>query len=115
MDLKEFTKQALIQIVEGSSDANEELAALGAYIPYSNIGNTKSAYSYDENRVARLIVDVDFDVAITATETESANGGASLKVASLLNIGGCGENKIENQTISRIKYTLPLVLAKKEQ
>lgn len=110
MDLKEFTKQALIQIVEGSSDANEELAALGAYIPYSNIGNTKSAYSYDENWVARLIV----DVAITATETESANGGASLKVASLLNIGGCGENKIENQTISRIKYTLPLVLAKKE-
>lgn len=110
MDLKEFTKQALIQIVEGSSDANEELAALGAYIPYSNIGNTKSAYPYDENRVAGLIV----DVAITATETESANGGASLKVASLLNIGGCGENKIENQTISRIKYTLPLVLAKKE-
>lgn len=30
MDLKEFTKQALIQIVEGSSDANEELADLGA-------------------------------------------------------------------------------------
>ena len=112
MDLKEFTKQTLIQIVEGAASANDELANYDSYIPYTNIGNSKSAYSYDENRVARLIVNVDFDVAITATESESANGGASLKVASLLNIGGGGETKTENQTVSRIKYTLPLVLAK---
>ena len=114
MDLKEFTKQTLIQIVEGAASANDELANCDSYIPYTNIGNSKSAYSYDENRVARLIVNIDFDVAITATESESANGGASLKVASLLNIGGSGENKTENQTISRIKYTLPLVLSKKK-
>lgn len=111
MDLKEFTKQTLMQIVEGAAEANAELSN-GAYIPYHVPNNSKGRYIYDDGA---NVVDVDFDVAITAIETESANGGASLKVASLLNIGGCGENKIENQTISRIKYTLPLVLAKKEQ
>lgn len=114
MDLKEFTKQTLIQIVEGVASANEKLANCDSYIPYTNMCNIKSTYTIDDDKVERLVIDVDFDVAITATESESANGGASLKVASLLNIGGGGENKTENQTISRIKYTLPLVLSKKK-
>ena len=112
MDLKEFTKQAMVQIVEGAKEANKELINSDAYIPYTNISNSNSAYSYDEDRIARLVVDVYFDVAITATESEGVNGGTGLKVASLLNIGGGVESKIENQTISRIKYTLPLVLSK---
>ena len=47
MDLKEFTKQTLIQIVEGSEEANRELAFKGAYIPYTNLQNCNKAYSVD--------------------------------------------------------------------
>lgn len=112
MDLKEFTKQTLAQIVEGAKEANVELEKINAFIPYTDMGNTKATYAIDVDKVQRLVINVDFDVAITTTEAENANGGASLKVASLLNIGGGGETKTENQTVSRIKYTLPLVLAK---
>ena len=112
MDLKEFTKQTLIQIVEGSEEANRELAFKGAYIPYTNLQNCNKAYSVDEDRVSRLVIDVDFDVAITASESEGANGGAGLKVVGLFKAGGSVESKTENQTISRIKYSLPLVLVK---
>ena len=113
MDLKEFTRQALVQIVEGASEANMELSQLNSFIPYTNFGNSNATYVKDEDRVSSLVINVDFDVAITATESEGANGSTGLKVASLLNIGGGIESKIENQTISRIKYTLPLVLSKK--
>ena len=76
--------------------------------------NTNNAYTVDDAGDHRLVIDVDFDVAITAYESEGANGGAGLKVVGLFNAGGSVESKTENQTISRIKYTLPLVLTKDE-
>lgn len=106
MDLKEFTKQTLIQIVEGAKEANDAITANDAKIPTHNIANKKN-YIYEGDDYRHVI-----DVAITATEAEGSNGGASLKVASFINIGGGVDAKTENQTISRIKYTLPLMLAK---
>lgn len=111
MDLKEFTKQTLLQIVEGANEANDAIIEMGAFVPHTNIAG-KHCFVYEE-RNHRHVIDVDFDVAITTTETEDVNGGMSLKIASLVNVGAVGDNKLENQTISRIKYSLPLVLAKK--
>lgn len=114
MDLKDFTKQTLLQIVEGTNEANEVISGCGAFIPYTNInGNGKKLWAYDDEECARYVLEVDFDVAITAIEAEGKNGGTSLKVASLINVGAGIDNMMENQTVSRVKYTLPLVLAKK--
>ena len=110
MDLKEFTKQTLIQIVEGVNDANVALQDSGAYITNESLSNSKGPCLFYKKL---NVIEVDYDVAITATESEGSNGGASLKVASFINVGGGVDTKTENQTISRIKYTLPLVLAKK--
>ena len=52
---------------------------------------------------------VDFDVAITTTESDGKSGGADIKVIPF-NLGGNIESKIENQTISRVKYSLPIVI-----
>ena len=114
MDLKEFTKQTLVQIVEGAAEADSQLSELGSFVPTTCTGNHTTRFIKDKEGFPRLVIEVDFDVAITATESEGGNGGASLKVASLLSLGGGVESKTENQTISRIKYTLPLVLAKKK-
>lgn len=109
MDLKEFTKQTLVQIVGGAQEANEVLADTGARViskaPYNAKRYLDSGGSNYTN-----VIEVDFDVAISVTELEGANGGGGLKVASLLSFGGGVENKSENQTVSRVKYTLPLVL-----
>lgn len=105
MDLKEFTKQTLIQIVEGTKEADKQIAEYGAHI-HTQTNNGVYGISYK-------VTDVEFDVAITTTESEEVNGGAGLKVASFVNIGGESESKTENQTISRIKYTLPLILGRK--
>lgn len=107
MDLKEFTKQAILQLVNGVNEANQELERLGASIPTYNVKNSKRYIQTSEGY--RDVVDLDFDVAITASEVSGKEGGGGLKVASL-NLGGKVESKTENQTISRVKFSLPLVL-----
>ena len=105
MDLKEFTKQALVQIVEGTKEANDVIKQYNANIHNEDVdSNTGISYS---------LTNVDFDVAITATEIEGANGGGGIKVMGVFNAGGEIESKTENQTISRVKYTIPLVLGSK--
>ena len=96
MDLKEFTKQTLVQIVEGAMEANEVLVDTGARVVSEAPNNAKNCIIRREGMIN--VIEVDFDVAISATESEGANGGGGV------------ENKSENQTISRVKYTLPLVL-----
>lgn len=106
MDLKEFTKQTLVQIVEGAHEANDIFAAKGGRVKID-----KPSLVNNRDRIP-ITIDVDFDVAVTTTEAESANGGGGLRVAGLFNAGGNIENKAENQTISRVKYTLQLELSK---
>ena len=109
MDLKEFTKQTLLQIVEGAHEANNALTSSSARV-LIEAPRHANKYIYNSSDVALNVIDVDFDVAITATETEGNEGGGGLKVAGLLSFGGNSENRVENQTISRVKYTIPLVL-----
>lgn len=105
MDLKEFTKQTLVQIVEGTKEANDVIKQNNAHIHIED-EDYLTGTSYP-------LTNVDFDVAITATETEGANGGGGIKVMGVFNAGGEIESKTENQTISRVKYTIPLVLGSK--
>lgn len=110
MDLKEFTTQTLVQIVEGAIEANAQLLTMSSFVPTTNIVKPKDyCVAYDSEGAQRLMHYVDFDVAITATESDGKSGGAGIRVASLT-FGGNIESKIENQTISRIKYSLPIVI-----
>lgn len=109
MDLKEFTKQTLVQIVEGVNEANNSIRDYGAKV-INEASQKAEQFIYTKDDNAINVIEVDFDVAIAATESEGANGRGGLKVASFINIGGGIESKTENQIISRVKYTLPLVL-----
>lgn len=110
MDLKEFTTQTLVQIVEGAIEANVQLSGMNSFIPSTNIRTTKGySIAYDASGIERLMHYVDFDVAITASESDGKSGGAGIKVIPF-NFGGNIESKIENQTISRVKYTIPIVM-----
>lgn len=110
MDLKEFTTQTLVQIVEGVAEANTQLSRINAFIPSTSIRTTKDySIAYDASGVERMMHYVEFDVAVMATESDGKSGGVGLSVMSI-NLGGSIESKTENQTVSRIKYSLPLVI-----
>ncbi len=100
MELKEFTKLALLEIVEASKEANAEFGNAAF------IGNKKSDGSYWRSDPQS----VEFDVAVTSTETDGNTGKGKLTVASLFNIGSEISSQSVNQLVSRVKFTIPLVL-----
>ena len=112
MDLKEFTKETLLQIVQGVNEANSELEQQNAYIPNRTV-KTETRVFVDNERYQADVIEVDFDVAVTATESEGTRGGGGIKVAQIIHGGIEASSNSENQSISRVKYKIPLVLEAK--
>lgn len=108
MDLKEFTKETLIQIVQGVEEANAELAEKHAHVTSHAVKNSSGGILIEENFTNA--VEVEFDVAVTATETNDAKGGGGIKVAQIIHGGIETSKSTENQSISRVRFSLPLVL-----
>ena len=48
MDLKEFTKQTLVQIVEGAAEADSQLSELGSFVPITCTGNHTTRFIKDK-------------------------------------------------------------------
>ena len=112
MDLKEFTKETITQIVSAVREANEQINDFGALIPTDYFHGSKaiSSFKYGE----KSIIDIEFDVAVSAVESANVGGGVGIKVASI-NIGLGANSQNENSTLSRVKFTLPLVLPEKSK
>jgi hypothetical protein len=108
MDLKEFIELTLIQIVDGVQDANKKVTESGARISSKNVRPTKESQFFNFVE-SKLVNNIEFDVAVTTTENDNANGCAGIKIAGI-NIGGGIENQTSNQTVSRIKFNIPLQL-----
>lgn len=110
MELKEFIKQTLVQIIEGVNDTNDAVRRSGAYV------RTTQGYCIGGGPIhsTALATNVDFDVAVVTTETNATNGGGGIKVASVFSAGGNIEDKTENQITSRVKFTLQLRLSDKK-
>ena len=112
MELKEFVSEALIQIVVGVQEAQGELLQSNAEISprYSNrqqgmLEKHKILFSSKGN----IIQHVDFDVAVTASEGTGTKAGVGV-IAGAFNLGTSGQSNQENQTVSRIKFSVPVTL-----
>lgn len=108
MDLKELIKETISQIVSVAKELNESGDASIENAITHDIKNYGNGGAKEYTNVEPI--NVEFDVAITVTDSEGAKGGAGIKVASIMNLGGGVESKTENQIISRVKFSLPLVL-----
>lgn len=117
MNLKEFVAESLVEIVAGISDAQSRIADTGAQISpeinklfvKSKTGGTNMALGWDKN--GGLIQIVDFDVAVTAIEGTETKGGIGV-VAGIFALGAQGKSEESSQSISRIKFKVPISLPK---
>ena len=96
MEIKDFIKEALLQIVDGVTSANDELKSKGAYIPTNNlIGEGLLATVNHERRETKNHIKVDFDLAVVLSQVDStkldgslkASGEGKLKIAPFIKIG----------------------------
>ena len=111
MDIKDFIKESLLQIVEGIAETNEALKDKGAYIPTRMVVGEGVWVTLDkETNTTRHFMRVDFDLAVTVTQSDKLKAGGGLSIASVFNAGVSSEDASKNEEISRIKYTLPIAL-----
>src|SRR6266513_971279 len=111
MDLEEFVSSALTQIARGISKAQSDAANTGAWI--NPAGRMVSAepggtIEVDENILSRLD-NVQFDVAVTASDEQRADAKAGLKIAVLAGLGASGSVSYQNAAVSRVQFRVPVV------
>lgn len=113
LDLQTFVTSTLVQIAKGISNAQEELKGTGALVNPGLRGMFASAKISDPvvyiSGVQVHIKDVSFDVAITASDEQSAEAGAGIKVWGT-RLGADGKISSENSTVSRVQFSVPIVL-----
>lgn len=131
MEIKEFIKEALLQIVDGVTSANNELKNKGAYIPTKNVAGEGVLVTVNhEKRETKNHIKVDFDLAVVLSQSETTkldgslktSGEGKIKIAPFIKMGMgadaqgsvTNESEDENQTIHRIKCTIPLSLPESE-
>ena len=107
MELREFVRSTLLEIVAGVTDAQKALDEEGstAVINAPAAGNLKQYYE----RGTRLLEMVEFDVALTVTETTDKGLGGRLSIAAA-SIGTQRGTSIENSEVSRVRFQVPVVL-----
>jgi hypothetical protein len=105
MELKDFIKGTLTEIITAVVETQEELKSTGAEInpyKYGKIERTKTGEGSP-------IYHIEFDIAVTTSDTAGAKGGIGVFVAGL-GIGTKGEMTEANTAQNRIKFQIPIAL-----
>jgi hypothetical protein len=113
MELKEFIKTALVDIIEGVQEAKKALNENGACIcPFVHTNpskeGVKSMEKFDHFHGLHHQT-VHFDIAVTTENTKTNGGKAGIKVF-CFEAGIGGNFDISNATVSKIKFLVPIAL-----
>ncbi|MHB0967324.1 MAG: hypothetical protein ACYC36_12805 [Bellilinea sp.] len=101
MKLDEFISETLNQIIDGVTIAQEHAKEKGALVAPRNRNLPI------QNGLEMQMV--EFDVAITVSDSTAGKGGAGIIVAGLT-LGGQVSGEISNQTLSHIKFSVSVWL-----
>lgn len=110
MDLQEFVKQTLSQIVDGVTDARAQVSDKDGEInPRVNSSHEqlgKQGFLFSSEGIVQI---VKFDVALTVGEGKGTKGGIGV-FAGAVNLGSSGESNSKNVSVSRVQFSVPLRL-----
>ena len=115
MNLQDFVKQALVQIVSGIKEADAPLRAVGAVVNPRHVqgahADKANVYGYisEKQEYLRAIHTVEFDVAVTATEDKETKGGIGVVVGAI-SLGSQGKSGESNTSVSRLQFRIPVAL-----
>ena len=119
MNIGEFVSETLSQIIDGIRSAQEsEMGENEKAEGGSRIGKINPPHSAGDQTIVKRgqlistfgepIQDVEFDIAVTVEESTGAKAG--LRV---MGIGAGGELSAKESTVSRIKFSVPIELPRK--
>ncbi len=108
MGLDDFVAATLTQIVSGVAAAKEEVAAQGGKIN-PEVSSSHGSRGQWDLETGTPVQEIEFDVAVTASEASKGKAGAGLVFGPVV-LGSVGETGAANQQVSRIRFTVPLLL-----
>ena len=101
MELREFVAETLAAILDGVEDAIHTA-------PEHRQGKIAPVIEGLEDW-SKAILPVEFDVAVTEADKASAGGKGGIKLLPAVEIGGEGSKAWERSTVSRIKFSVPII------
>ena len=107
MELKEFVKITLEQIVEGAALAQESIKQHGGIINPSNMSYQRDgSWNVYEHAMPQ---EVAFDVGLTSTDKSGSAEGIGVFLGSI-HLGKRNETGAEQVAVTRVRFTIPIVL-----
>ena len=100
MELTEFIKTSLVQIIRGISEAAKEIQDESLQSK-AFINPTQSKFSHAD------LNNVSFDIAVTVQENTETTGSGSIKVLGVKAGGGVDKTSL-NTSFSRISFEVPV-------
>lgn len=118
MQLKDFVKSVIVELVTGLSEANDAVRSSGAIVNPANVHPLQEEFGrlyghISDSKMRRAVHKIDFDVAVTASEGKETKGGIGIAVATL-GLGASGKSDTAQSTTSRIQFSVPIAYPEKE-
>lgn len=107
MELKDFIKTTLEQIVEGTALAQQSIKTKGGIINPSNMSFQKDGTWNNYNHA--MPQEVMFDVGLTSTDKSGSTEGIGVFLGSI-SLGKKNDFGVEQVAVTKVKFTVPLVL-----
>lgn len=107
MELKDFIKETITQIVNGVVEAQVEISKHGAEINPKRV-QFKEAGQYNSYNSGKPQY-VEFDVGLTSIQKSGSSEGIGVFLGAI-SLGKKNDEGTELTAVSRIKFSLPVVL-----
>jgi hypothetical protein len=107
VELKDFVRSTIEQIVEGAVLAQQSISAKGGIVNPSSLQFRKDgAWNTYEHAMPQ---EVEFDVALTSTDKSGSSEGIGVFLGSVA-LGKKNEKGVESVALTRVRFSIPLVL-----
>lgn len=110
MELKAFVSESIKQIIDGVNEASLHAVQNNALVNPLNWGWTSTSVQAKYDTKTRAAIEtIEFDVAVTATDGTATKGGIGVFMGPV-NLGSQGQSESSNSSVSRLRFSVPIVL-----
>jgi len=113
MELQKFIESSISQIVSGIANVGDTAKESGALLNPRQDTWRYGEGIYFDSKTGSVLTNIEFDIAVTATEGEKKKEGIGVAIASVV-LGTQNQSEKENEQVSRIKFSIPVVLPSSE-
>ena len=107
MELRDFVKSTLEQIVDGAAEAQKTIREKGGIVNPTSMSFQKDGSWNTYNHA--MPQEVVFDVALTATDKRGSSEGIGVFLGSI-SLGKKNDTGVEQVAVTKVRFSVPLVL-----